>query len=403
MENLSYLTILRVVNMIIPLLTYPYLIRILSPNLYGEIVFAQSIIAYFSLVIEFGFNISATKDISQNLENKDKVTQIVLSVLFIKFFLWFFCFIVLYICVCVFPEISKNKTLYFLTFLATFNELLFPQFFFQGVEKMKIITMITLSTRMFFLTLVFLLIKNPTDYLLLPTLNGGGALISGIVGFCIMLRSLKKPIMLPTFSQIRKSFCDSIVIFSSKVSYYLRDKSLVVFIGVFLNKQFVAYYDLANKLINIYVTLFQILPTAVLPRLAKGEKSNLSKKIFKLSAFAGIIYAFFLFALSKYLIYFLGGLSMSPAISMLRFLCILAVCFPLNTLLNYYMVINNKKNKMLSSTVLSLFLFLILLNFYFFYKNIYVVIFVHVLSVVFEFLYKLYLFSKDKKLLEWIR
>ena len=84
LQNLSYISVLHLFNMLIPLLSYPYLIRVLGKETYGIIIFAQAIVGYFVILIGFGFNISATKEISINRDDKKKVSEIVSSVLIIK-------------------------------------------------------------------------------------------------------------------------------------------------------------------------------------------------------------------------------------------------------------------------------------------------------------------------------
>ena len=86
-KNFSYLSAFQIFNIFIPLATYPYLIRILGSETYGLIIFALSIVTYFSMIINFGFNISATKDVAENKNNNNKLNEIVSSVFIIKIFL----------------------------------------------------------------------------------------------------------------------------------------------------------------------------------------------------------------------------------------------------------------------------------------------------------------------------
>ena len=81
-ENFGYLTLLQICNLLIPLVTYPYLINTLGKNLYGVIIYSQAIVSYLAIFVNWGFNISATKYISINREDSKKINEIV-SVVYI--------------------------------------------------------------------------------------------------------------------------------------------------------------------------------------------------------------------------------------------------------------------------------------------------------------------------------
>ena len=74
-QNFSYLSALRIFNMILPLITYPYLIRVLGKEIYGLVVFAQAIVNYLVMLVSFGFNISATKEVSVYRNDEKKLVK----------------------------------------------------------------------------------------------------------------------------------------------------------------------------------------------------------------------------------------------------------------------------------------------------------------------------------------
>lgn len=110
-ENFGYLTLLQICNLLIPLVTYPYLINTLGKNLYGVIIYSQAIVSYLAIFVNWGFNISATKYISINREDSKKINEIVSVVYIVKTLLLIIVFGFLFL-IFLFPEIREYKLLY---------------------------------------------------------------------------------------------------------------------------------------------------------------------------------------------------------------------------------------------------------------------------------------------------
>ena len=167
-QNYSYLALIQIVNLAVTLATYPYLIRTLGKELFGLVVFAQAIVGYFVILVSFGFNISATKEISYHRDDKKKIEEILSSILLLKGCLFLFSLILLLITSFFIKEANGHLLLFFLSMFACFYEFIYPSWYFQGTEKMKEITIITLTSKLIFLALIFIFVKSKENYLLVP-------------------------------------------------------------------------------------------------------------------------------------------------------------------------------------------------------------------------------------------
>ena len=247
-KNFSYLSVLQVFNILIPLLTYPYLIRVLGKETYGLVVFAQAIVGYLLILVSFGFNLSATREISLHRLNKDKLNEIVSSVFTIKIILFILSSLLLTALLLLIPKAHGYELLFIVSMTVCLNDVIFPIWYFQGIEQMKYITYISLISKFVFLVLIFVVISQPSDYLFVPVIYGVGSLIAGFISLTIIFKKHKIKFIFQPFYTLKKYFIDSVPIFLSNVSISLYVSTNKVIIGTFLGMSEVAYYDLAEKL-----------------------------------------------------------------------------------------------------------------------------------------------------------
>ena len=241
LANFSYLSILQVFTILFPLLTYPYLLRVIGLELYGVIVFAQTIINYVSLVINFGFNMSGARNVAVYKDDKIRLSSIVSSTYLCKLILWVICLVVYLSVISIVPFFEDHYWVYALSFLLTFNELLLPIWFFQGIEKMKYITIVNLSARLLFVVTIFLFVYDREDYLIVPLLNGIGAMLAGCLSLYIVLKKERIKLTVIPIRELIFAYKESFPLFVSGLStqIYVNVNKLVV--GSFLGMSEVSF------------------------------------------------------------------------------------------------------------------------------------------------------------------
>jgi PST family polysaccharide transporter len=154
---------------------------VLGVEKFGLLSFAQATIAYFTIIVDYGFNLSATRDISIHREDKEKLSEIFSSVMIIKLGLFFISLILLTVLVFSFEKFRVEALLYYLTFGTVVGQLLFPVWFFQGMERMKYITYLNILAKLLFTITIFIFVKNSKDIYLVPVMNSLGFIVSGIL------------------------------------------------------------------------------------------------------------------------------------------------------------------------------------------------------------------------------
>lgn len=333
LANFSYLSILQIFAIIFPLLTYPYLLRVIGLELYGVIIFAQAIITYVSLVINFGFNMSGARNVAIYKNDKEKLSQIVSSTYLCKFILWFICLVAYMTIISLFPFFQKHYWVYVYSFLLTFNELLLPIWLFQGLEKMKYITIVNLSARLLFVIAIFLFIHEQGDYLWVPFLNGVGAIIAGCLSLYIVLKKEKIRLSTIPMKILLMSYKESTPLFISTLStqIYVNVNKLVI--GSFLGMSEVSIYDIAEKVLHLMKLPISMTAQAVFPKISREQNIRFINRIMFLVAGATTFAYIIMFIGSDWIVYFFSGTSIESASTVMRLLGVSAILVSFNSFL----------------------------------------------------------------------
>lgn len=401
LENFFFLSLTQLFNLIYPLITYPYLIKTLGASVFGLVIFAQAICVYFSIIINWGFEATGTKKISIHRDNKKKLSQIISSILIIKFCLWILCFLFLILLIISIPALQDNKLLYVFTFLLTLNELLVPIWYFQGTEKMKYITYLTIFIRCVFLIAIFIFIHGPEDYLYVPLLNSIGIFGGGALALYLMIIKDKNKFQFQPVNRIIFYIKDGFPIFVSNIVISIKDRFNVLLIGAFLGMTDVAIYDLATKIMNIIMQFVSVANNAIYPRMAQIKNLKLLKKFICISFISVCFLIICIVPFLQWLLNYLsGGLegTLMPTLILLVSPIIMSISLPLSR--NFFLVFGMYKYIIRGAIYTSLiYLFFIALGYISnSLQSIYVFTTITVLTFLFELLYRLFFYYKLRRI-----
>jgi len=279
LSNFFSLSALQGANYLLPLITLPYLVRVLGPEKFGLIAFAQAFIQYFIILTDYGFYLSATREISIHREDREKVSEIFSSVMLIKFALMILSFIFLSIVVFTFTKFRNDWQVYFLAFGTVIGQVLFPFWFFQGIERMKHIAILNILAKLLFTISIFIIIKNKNDYIYVPLLNSMGSIIAGIISLWVALRWFKVRVKIPSPIAIKQELKNGWHIFISKMAIGFYTTSNTVILGFFTNNTVVGYYAAGEKVIRAIQGLQIPFSQAVYPYISKLASESTEKAL----------------------------------------------------------------------------------------------------------------------------
>ena len=208
--NFSYLSLLQIANYILPLITLPYLARVIGVYYFGIIAIGTAVVSYFQTITDYGFNYTSVRDIVRCKNDINEISKIVSTTIFARIFLMIISLVLLFIGFIFIPFLYENRIIILYTFLLIPGYVLFVDWFFQAMEDMKYITLFNVLSKFLFTIFVFLVIKEDVDYIYQPVLIAAGYFISSIFCLYIMNKKYHVKIYYPGFdiiiSEIVKGF-----------------------------------------------------------------------------------------------------------------------------------------------------------------------------------------------------
>ena len=313
MSNFVSLSVLQGANYILPLITLPYLVRVLGVEYFGLLAFATATVMYFQILTDYGFNLTATREISIHRDNKEKVIEIFSSVMTIKIILMFVSFFLLSILVFSFEKFSQDALVYFLTFGTVVGQVLFPVWFFQGMERMKYITYLNILSKVIFTIAIFVFVKEQSDFYLVPLLTSIGFLVAGIWSLYLIKKEFGVGFEVQTIDTIKHHLVEGWDIFVSMVFISMYRSSNIIILGLLTNNTIVGYYSIAEKVVKTLQSLQDVVGNTLFPYLSKKfsitNKSffDLNKRFFKFIFLIYFSLSLITMFSSEYIIYILMG------------------------------------------------------------------------------------------------
>lgn len=298
--NFGYLSLLQVAGYVFPLITMPYLARVIGAEGFGKIAFAAAIMVWFQTIADWGFNYTATRDVAKNREDKEKVSEIFSNVFWARILLMFVSFVVLSICVMTIPKLRENADVIMISFLMIPGHIMFPDWFFQAMERMKYITILNIVSKTLFTIAIFLFIKERDDYILQPLFTSLGFVVSGIIAMYYILIKWKIRLRFTPFKEIIKTIKSSTDVFINNIVPNFYNAFSSILLGFVGGEVANGILDAGRKFVNIAEQLLSVISRVFFPFLArKGEKHGLYAKI---NITISVVMAIFLFVFAPLII-----------------------------------------------------------------------------------------------------
>ena len=350
--NFGYLSLLQIAGYVFPLITLPYLARVIGPYGFGKIAFASAVVVWFQTIAEWGFNLTATRDVAQHRDDKERVSQIFSNVLWSRCLLATVAGFLLLILIAVVPEFRENAAVILITFLMVPGQIMFPDWMFQAIEKMKYITIFNLLMKLLFTVAVFVFIRDKDDYLIQPLLLTIGYLISGVGALYVILCKWGYTLFRPKLSNVLKTIKGSTDVFINNIMPNFYNSFSVMLLGLFCGSTANGVYDGGNKFPTIFYQFQSVISRAFYPFLSRRPDKHGFYAMLNMGV--AIIGSALLVLLAPWVIHVILGDEFNKSIVVMQILSVSIIFLSMSyTYGTSYLIIYHKEKPLRNLTFLS--------------------------------------------------
>lgn len=344
-ENFIALVFLQLANYALPLIILPYLTHVLEPENYGKLASAQYAIQFLVIITDFGFNFSATRQISLVQKDPERISKIFNAVIVIKLFLMILSFILLFSWIKAEGMNENEANLLYLTFFVVVGNVIFPVWLFQGMEKMKWVTIINVITKTIFAVSVFFLVTQKNDFMMAAGLNSVAFILTGLAGIGFAVYKLKIKFTFPEKKELIYHFRDGWFIFISTLYTALYVNSNGFILGQLTNDTFVGYYSPGEKIVRAFASLFSPVMLAFFPFISKKFEEDIVKGtktffyFFKRVCVLGFCCSLLIFFGAEYIAWIFGE-EYRESVEVIRWLSVIPFFGTAGAMLSYQLFLN---------------------------------------------------------------
>lgn len=336
-NNTFFLYLLTFSNQLLSLITVPYLTRVLGVVTYGKMGVALAYMSYVSILMDFGFLQSATQKVVENKNNKSYIGELLFAVTFAKFFLGIVISLVFGAFIKINHTLSDDYGFYMCYLLAYLINAFLPDFYYRGIEKMKVITFRTISIKSFFALSTVVFVKCPEDYWKVPIITLIGNLFAVFVSYIDLWKNYKICMRKSNVKEIGIHIRDTVPFFISRIaSTVYQALNTIILSFLYGSSAILGYYTSADKIVSLSKSVASPIADSLYPYMLREKNYQMLKKFLLVVMPIIVALAIVVFCYAEPLCIFLFGKEFGGTGKILR--CLLPImvvilptyilCFP---------------------------------------------------------------------------
>lgn len=336
-KNTLFLYVLTFSSQVLGLITIPYQTRVLSPEMYGVVGVAISVMTFMSLVLDFGIILSVTPKVASHARDVEYISRIYGNVFLLKGSIAIVCGLALALLCLASSYYRRFFVLYALYYLAYVMAAMLPDYLYRGLEQMKVITIRTVAIRSFATACTFVFLHSDTDVLALPACLLVGNAAALLMCLRYDRRTFGVRFVRPTLSGVRGLVRDSLPFFFSRISSTVYSTANPVVLNAFFSGMpVVGFYAASEKFLSVSKSVVSPIADSLYPYMVKNKDFRLVKKVLLATTPFILLGSGVLFVFADQICAFVFGAGYEPAGAIVR--CLLPaimvivpsyiICFP---------------------------------------------------------------------------
>lgn len=336
-------------NLLFPLITFPYSSRILNADGIGKVNFALSIVSYFSLLAGLGIGKYATREAAKIRDDKFLLSKFTKEIVTINFTTTLISYLFFFIALFAVPRFSEYRALLCICSSTIIFSTFGMEWLYNAKEEYVYTTIRGMCFQVFSLVLLFTLVKTKDDYVKYASINVISSVGSNILNFINMRRLVDFRIKVK--KEIKKHFRPILILFASSVAVSLYNELDKTMIGFLADDEQVGYYSASTKITKLVIALITAILTVISPRLSNYAETNKEKfyelleKTFNIILMLSLPFMFGLIVMSRPLTLLFCGENFEPSVRIMQVMSVIIFMIPLATFCSTQIFIPLRKDK----------------------------------------------------------
>lgn len=277
-KNIGFLGVSQAANYLLPLVTIPYITRVVGPKNYGLIEFATVAMLYFSALVIYGFSYTATRKIAEQAQRPKRVASLFYTVLYTRILLFAISALLFVALLLLVPQMAERSTVMLFAFPVVLGWALYPDYLFQGLQKLKVVALANLAIKLLAAGLIFAFLHQPEHYYLVVGINSVAQIIVALATLYYAFRTEELPYRAPSWRLMFMHLSSGWYIFLSHFFTRIYTFGSIIFLGFLLHEVELGLFAAAMKLVIVGQSfLFLPLGGALFPHFSALSRSNFSR------------------------------------------------------------------------------------------------------------------------------